>query len=490
MDDSIVGILYENASADGTRLCIVDQDGAHTYGQIWIDVVNTVLNLKDLGIKPKDCVLVECTQDARFLICCFACNLLGAYFVPIEYQASLERVSDIEKETEAKIFIYSTEYTLDCQCVEFGHVIKDNPGRGEFTPQFPKGEDTAEILYTTGTTGKSKGIEVTHTNNIALAQNISFGTQMRQGNVELIPLPISHSHGLRCCYANFYKGGTVVLVYGVSKVKYIFDLIETYQITAMDLSPSAVSVLLKLSRGKLAKFDSQLDYIQIGTEAMPEELKSELCRLFPNVRLYNFYGSTESGRSCVFDFNTQSAKKHCIGLPTKNACFIVTDENRREIVSSPDNTGLLASAGAMNMKGYWKQPELTAKTMENGYIYTNDEGYIDADGYVYVLGRRDDIINYKGIKIAPDEIEDKAKLYSGVQDCACVPIADKLVGQLPKLFLVVDDIDGFDKKQFMAFLENNIDGNKMPKQLEFVEQIPRTSNGKIVRKKLLEGEKL
>lgn len=486
MGNSIIEILKQTADTDGERLCVVDWQGEHTYKRIWDNIVNVAWNLKGLGVQARDCIMVECTQDARFLVCDFACNLLGAYFVPIEHKAALERVRDIESETEAKLFIYDNAYELACQCVNFAELMKENSQRADWVVEFPESEAVAEILYTTGTTGKSKGIEVTHANNIALAENIAFGTRMREGNVELIPLPISHSHGLRCCYANLYRQGTVVLIDGVTKVKEIFELIIKYEIKALDLSPTAATVLLKLSRNKFGQFDGHLDYIQIGTAALPEELKESLRNLLPSVRLYNFYGSTESGRSCVLDFNSPDDRKFCIGRPTKNAHFIVTDEERNEIQSSQENTGLLACAGPMNMKGYWKQPELTASTMRNGYIYTNDEAYIDEEGFVYVLGRHDDIINYKGIKIAPEEIEESARLYPEVVDCACVPKADKMSGQIPKLFLMVKDAEAFDKKDFMHFLEGHIDANKMPTQLAFVDEIPRASNGKIQRKKLME----
>ena len=344
------------------------------------------------------------------------------------------------------------------------------------------------FLYTTGTTGVSKGIEVTHSNNIALAENVKYGTEMKADNIELIPLPLSHSHGLRCCYANLLNGSAVALIEGVSWVKRVFGLIEKYKVTAMDISPSALTVLHKLAGEKLLEISGQIDYIQVGTEALPEDVKEILISYFPSARLYNFYGSTESGRTCVLDFNKDRGRKGCIGKPTRNASFLVTDEKREPIESSAENMGLLATAGAMNMKGYWKQPELTEKIMQNGYIYTNDLGYIDEDGYVYMQGRKDDIINYKGIKIAPQEIEESVRKYEKITDCACVPKADKLSGQVPKLYVVVNDKENFQKKELFDFLKKYVDANKMPKEIEVIDEIPRTYNGKIHRMKLMERD--
>ena len=437
MFESIVEIVADYAAKSPDRLCVADKSGAYTYGEIWRQVNVAAQKLRTLEIEKEDCVMVECTQDAEFLICDLACELTGVIFVPVEHRASEDRVKTILEETNAKILLCSSNYDVPITVMEAKALLEDQDGfqAAEINMEklvFPKGEETAEILYTTGTTGVSKGIEVTHSNNIALAENVKYGTEMKADNIELIPLPLSHSHGLRCCYANLLNGSAVALIEGVSWVKRVFGLIEKYKVTAMDISPSALTVLHKLAGEKLLEISGQIDYIQVGTEALPEDVKEILISYFPSARLYNFYGSTESGRTCVLDFNNDRGRKGCIGKPTRNASFLVTDEKREPIESSAENMGLLATAGAMNMKGYWKQPELTEKIMQNGYIYTNDLGYIDEDGYVYMQGRKDDIINYKGIKIAPQEIEESVRKYEKITDCACVPKADKLSGQVPK----------------------------------------------------------
>ena len=277
-----------------------------------------------------------------------------------------------------------------------------------------------------------------------------------------------------------------ILIEGVMWVNQVFDLIHKYHVTALDVSPSAILFLEQLAKGKLSEISPQIDYIQVGTEALQEHVKEMLISYFPSARLYNFYGSTESGRTCALDFNRDRKKPGCIGRPTRNAIFMVTDENRKPIESSEDNMGLLATAGAMNMKGYWHQPELTEQIMQGGYVFTNDLGYIDEEGFVYTLGRKDDVINYKGIKISPSEIEDSARKYDKIVDCACVPKEDRLSGQVPKLFVVVQDKEDFRQKEMFEFLKKYIDGNKMPKEIEVIDEIPRTYNGKIHRVKLLD----
>ncbi|MBQ4175899.1 MAG: AMP-binding protein, partial [Lachnospiraceae bacterium] len=144
--------------------------------------------------------------------------------------------------------------------------------------------------------------------------------------------------------------------------------------------------------------------------------------------------------------------------------------------------------GTMNMNGYWNEPELTQETIRNGYVVTADLSYMDTEGYVYVLGRRDDVINYKGIKISPEEIEEAALTCDLIKDCACVPLKDELAGQVPKLFVVIDPERAADysEEALFEYLKTRIDDNRMPRKIEAIEEIPRTYNGKIQRKKLMQ----
>lgn len=483
---SIVEAVAYHGENTPEKLCIVDETNALNYGEVLIHVNDIAEKLKAIGIERHDKVAMECTQDAHFLLCGLACQLLGAVFVPLEKSASKERVKEILEVTEAKCFICRGEYEADIRLIKAKEFFAVPQSKVKKWTDFPSEDLVAEILYSTGTTGKAKGIVLTHRNNVAVAENIVYGTKMAPNNVELVPMPMSHSHALRTCYANLLNGSSVVVTDGVMRVKKVFELIEKYQVTAFDLSPSAVNVLIKVARKKLQQFSKQIAFIEIGSAALEEGLKDELCILFPDSRLYNFYGSTEAGRSCILDFNKEKGRIGCIGKPTKNARFIITNQEREEICSGKDNPGLLAVSGSMNMKEYLKAPELTRQAMSNGFIYTNDLGYIDEEGFVYVLGRMDDVINYNGIKIAPEEIEGIVRNYPGVTDCACVPVKDDMCGQIPKVFVSVEDKAQFETTELLKYLAERIDSNKVPKKCAVIDKIPRTSNGKILRRELRE----
>lgn len=484
--DSIVEIIAYHAKEQPDKLCLADKDCELTYSEVWQCVCSFAEQLKKNGVTKNEKVVIECNQSVNYLICEFAIQLIGAIFVPLEKNAPISRIMEIVEETGANIFISNLpkEELKNCKYIDISDASKGRLDVDADTITFPSGSDDAEILFSTGTTGKSKGIVLTHRNDVAIAENVKYGTEMKPDNVELIPMPLSHSHGLRRMYGNMLNGSSAILLDGVMFLKKVYDLMDKYHVTSMDLSPTMLQIIFKLGKDSLGDYADQLDYIQLGSAPLPEEDKIHLCKILPNARLYNFYGSTEAGCSCILDFNTMGGKKGCIGKPTVNANFIVVDEDRNVIKSSPDNLGLLASSGDINMREYYKAPELTEEAMKDGFIYTKDLGYIDEEGFVYMLGRKDDVINFGGIKISPQEIEAVIIQNPIVKDCALIGIPDKITGQKPKLFISLEDGAEYDNKEFKSFLVQAVDANKQPSLIEIIDEIPRTFNGKIIRKDL------
>lgn len=481
---SIVEAVQRNAREHPMCLAAADIRKAYTYRELHQIVLKVAQTLDDMSVDPGDVILAECTQNVDFLILDLACEWTGAVFVPFEQEMNEIQVRSLVSETQAKYVIAETLYEID------GYqrqqvLLKQAEDQQIQETQWEEKNSVAEILFTTGTTGKPKGIMISHRANVAIAENIKYGTQMCSHTVEMVPLPLNHSHGLRTCYANFLNGSAVVIFDGVRNISAFFEMFEKYHVTALDLSPTFAKVLLKIARRGLIKYRDQMEYIEIGTSFLDDSLKQALREIFATTRLYNFYGSTESGRSCVLEFSRSDATG-CVGYPSRNATFRIVDEDHRPIKSSNKTPGLLAVSGKMMMDGYFGSEELTKTVLKDGILYTSDLGYIDEDGKVYVLGRKDDVINYKGIKIAPEEIETAAMKSGEVLDCACVPVQDELRGQVPKLYLVPGP--AYDEKRLAAFLYKILGAAKMPLYMEMTDSIPRSPNGKILRKKLREGK--
>ena len=477
---SIAEAVQFHARKHPAWLAAADSENAYTYGEFHQTVRKVTKILSDMEVKPGDIILAECTQKVNFLILDLACEWTGVVFVPFEQEKEEGQIKQLCRETEAKYVIADTRYTM-AEYYNFQKLL-EQAGTAEIPEaEWEEKNSVAEILFTTGTTGKPKGIMISHHANVAIAENIKYGTNMQPQTVEMIPMPLNHSHGLRTCYANFLNGSAVVVFDGIRNISLFFRMIETYQVTALDLSPTLAKLLLKIARRGLVKYRDQIEYIEIGTAFLDDDLKKTLQEIFTETRLYNFYGSTEAGRSCVLEFSKEDSSG-CVGYPSKNASFVIVDDGYNPIKSSRENPGLLAVCGSMMMDGYFGSEELTKTILKEGTLYTSDLGYIDKEGKVYVLGRKDDVINYKGIKIAPEEIEMAAMRVKGIVDCACVPVLDEMRGQVPKLY-VVPGIE-YDERHTFAYLRKMLGPAKMPLYIETTEYVPRSSNGKLLRKKL------
>lgn len=485
MIQSIVEAVAVHGKERPFSLCIADDQRSASYEEYFSFIYGYAMHLKDKGVKRGDRVVVQTVQAMEFTVCGLAVQLLGAVFVPVEKQLAKNRFKEIIEETESILHIAKEPVKETVLFENIQEVLNYKRSLdGQEVIVFPKKEETAEILFTTGTTGSSKGIELTHESVTAVAENIIHGLSMEQNNIELIPIPLSHSHGLRRYYGNMYNGSSAVITDGVVFTKKLFALIEKYKVTSIDLVPAALAALFRLSGDAIGDYRDQLSYIQIGSAAIGEEEIRRLKKLLPYTRLYNFYGSTESGCSSILEFGKVEKDRFCIGKPTKNAEFIFVDEFGGQIRATKENPGFLACRGAMNMKGYYNDPELTSRIMKDGYIYSNDLAYMDEEGCLYLLGRKGDVIECGGQKIAPEEVEDVVLRFPGIKDCACVPYDDPVLKSVPKLFYARDTAAGLDEQRLREHLRESLEAFKVPKIMEEISEIPRTYNGKLQRNKL------
>lgn len=486
MFNSIVEAVFYYAEAQPEKLCLADDNKEVTYAEYAELILKYAHIFSNDGICKNDNVVVEASQTINYLAMELAIQLIGAVFVPVENMCAESKIAAFTQRAHAKAVVTLSEGKYDTPVVyTYAKLAEMLETADKYTAEgYPEKDKVSEILFSTGTTGKEKGIVLTHGNDIALAENVMYGVEMEKDNVEMIPSPLNHSHGLRRYYANMYNGCTVVILSSVLSLKLFFDNIDKYSVTSMDLVPSALSVLLKLSKKKLGDYKERLRYIQFGAAPMMEADKIKICELLPNTRLYNFYGSTESGCICIYNFNTDNDKPHCIGKPAYNANIFAVDDDRNEIVSDENNTGLLASRGGMNMLGYFEDEEETQKVLLDGVVYSNDIIYFDEDGEVILLGRKGDVINVGGNKVSPEEIENAAKELDEVEDCGVIPIEDKLKGSVPKLFVQVKKGCTFDSVAIRSALAAKLEPYKVPAVIVEIDLIPRSYNGKLLRKEL------
>ena len=339
------------------------------------------------------------------------------------------------------------------------------------------------LLFTTGTTGSSKGVVMLHRGDVGIAGNVIEGTSMKKGNVEIIPMPLNHSFGIRRYQSDMVNGGTVCLMDGMVFIGTLWKLVEKYGATSMAISPASLGMIFHLSDERIADYADQLDYIQIGSAPLAEADKEKLLRLLPDTRLYNFYGSSEAGCACILEFSGNGNKTGCIGRPTVNSIVRFTDDAGNVVENgSPEAPALLSWGGSIVMEGYYNDPDLTAETLVGGYVRTKDLAYLDEDGDCILVGRADDVINYGGSKISPAEIENLALGYEYIDDVAFTSISDPITGELPVILVIQKD--GYDEAEFERFLTDRLESYKLPRKYIYVDNIPKTFKGSVLRKEV------
>jgi len=477
---SIVKSIYEHQLTQPKKIAIIAEDITVDYQMLWEMMSTVAALLKEKGLQKGDRVILEADHTVEFLVCCYGIHLAGAVHVPIEYDVPESRVQEIANEITPAL-ILTGKHPLEHLNTSLD---KLQGTKAVSSLEFPSEEMLQEILYTTGTTGKSKGVMITHCAqmNMCISQNAALNYS--DDNVWLIPTPMNHAAGLRKTHMSMVKGSTVLLVRGFKNLKRFFELIHKHKVTSIYLPPAGVHYILTLASKKVAELNNQLDFIYSSSAALPGGDKEKLIELLPNVRKFDAYGGSEVGAVFYIDYNFIRGDSRCMGKPNHGAEVYIVDEDYNPIQATAENPGIIAIKSNTVTSGYWNEPELTKQTIINGTIYMSDLGYIDSEGNLYLVGRRDDVINVGGLKIAPTEVEDVAMRHESVNECVCVPCEDETFGICVKMYVKLNEGYVLDAGALSKHIEENLEKYKVPRYIETISEIPRTFNGKIDRKKL------
>lgn len=483
--NSIVEELSKRARINPEKIAVIaDDESTISYERLWKEVQGFAEYLKEQGVNASDRVVVKSSHSIEYIISCLGVHLLGAINVPVESTLKDDGLDAVVKEVDASTVIANENYKTNLKFIDIAKVreISSKCAPKEEITAFPDTNSIGDILFTTGTTGKSKGVVISHRAIVAVCENVIYGVGITEENVYLVPVPINHASGIRKIYITIATGGTVVLCNGFTDMKKFFGFVEKFNVTSILMPPSAIRIMVRLGKRQMKAIAGQLDHIHTGTAPLAESDKEKLCELLPGVKLIFAYGSSEAGCCCLYDYSRYPGRAGCVGKANCNAIIRIVDDDRNPIESSVNNTGTLAISGKMTMEGYYNEADLTSRVFENGVVYTSDIGYIDEEGFVYVLGRKDDVINLGGLKIAPTEVEGIALQFNGISECVYYGKEDAKGTLSINMDIVLEGDAQFDEKIFMDFLCEKLEAFKVPKKIHIVKEIHKTANGKINRK--------
>lgn len=479
--------IIENANQQPAKTAIIHNGKKYSYQWLGERVIATACYLKEQGCRKGDRVMFGAVKSPEFALMYFGAHTIGAVAVPVDLKLNYDKLSYIHGQSQPKVFWYPTPKMvkdLEARQFDYDEIEKFIPADlSRFTVEAEQ-EETADLLFTTGTTGNPKGVELSHLSITAGAINTNEFIGNSQNDREIIPLPLFHAFGLRRLRTNMLLGASVVLVDGFMRPDLIFEGFEKWEATGICMVPAGYALLKKLTSDKIGQYKDQLKYIEFGSSPMKEEEKHHICELLPNTRICMHYGLTEAAANIFIEFHDSRDKLHSLGKASPNMQIRIGDEQGNPLDTRQE--GEILVKGDVLMKGYWNDEERTRRTFVQGWLRTGDVGYKDEQGYVFLKGRKDDIINIGGKKVAPQEVEKALNALAEVEEAACISVDDPggIRGKVIKAFVVVKKGYQPDFNELKNQLRNELEPYKIPELFEQINSLPRTASGKLQREKL------
>ena len=484
MYKTLVEAILSFADKNGDKPAVILKKTILTYRQLAGQIRKTMVILKErYGVSAGDRVMISGLSKPEYLVVFLGIQYLHATTVPLDKVWLEDMVLRLYDFIEPKIVVTDMAiHREDVPVVSLRGLYADvlaceNEGPAYLLPDM---NQVAEMLFTTGTTGTPKGVMLTYGNIYAITNNNIEGVGIRSDDVVLDALPLCHSLGLREARMTLYVGATLVIQNGFSFPRELRNNMEEYHCSGFVCVPAIMEQLTRSVQGFEELF-GHFRYMEIGAGSLSYDLRRRLPQMLPDTEIYNTWGSSETGGVIFLDVKRRQDKMTSLGKPVCSAKVKVIGENGDEIrATSIENAGRLAVSGDMTMAGYYKMPEVNKTTLVDGWLLTNDLVYTDDDGFVYMLGRADDIINVGGEKVSPIEVENVATEFEKVRDVVCIGVPDEIMGQMPVLYIQVDD--PFSEEDLAHFLAGKLEPFKLPKEMIRVSKIPRNRMKKLDRK--------
>ena len=351
--------------------------------------------------------------------------------------------------------------------------------------------DLAALIYTSGTTGTPKGVMCTHKNMISAAKSIICYLDNRQDDIILNVLPLSFSYGLYQILTSIMFGGTVILERSFFFPNTTLKRIAEEKVTGFPLVPSIAAMMLRMEDINEYDFGS-LRYITSAGDILPVRYYTSLHRLAASAKIFNMYGLTECVRVCYLAGEELDKRPSSVGKAIPNCEVRIVDNDGNEV--RPEEIRDLTIRGSNLMQGYWNNSQMSTNVYRPGdyhasrWLYSGDNFRKDNEGFLYFVGRKTDMIKTAGERISPREVEDVVCELPDVAEAAVVGVPDEILGQAIKVY-IVRTTDKLREQDVLKYCVSNLGPLLVPKYVEFVSDLYRTSNGKVNRNNLQASQK-
>lgn len=519
---NLASVIEQHAKLTPKKEAVVFADKRINYGALNSMANQVASALKEMGIKRDDKIALSCPNIPYFPIVYYGILKMGAVVVPLSVLLKPREIAYHLKDSDAKA-IFAFEGTKElpiAQMVKDGYdqvegcehlvimcadstssspfekyktltqITSDKPDEFDTAPTKP--EDTAAILYTSGTTGQPKGAELTHL-NIFLNASTTYGVHLpvldfTDGNQKtaLITLPLFHTTGQTVqMNANFYGGCRVVLL-PKFEPHTTLETMEREKVNFWVGVPTMYWALLKHAKENdidTSKVSEHLKVCSSGGAPMPVEVMKNFEETF-GTRVLEGYGLSETSPLASFNHFDKPSKPGAVGQSIFGVEIKCFDDDDNEVVRG--ERGEIVIRGHNIMKGYYKRPEDTAEAFRNGWFHTGDIGFMDDEGYLQIVDRKKDMILRGGYNVYPRELEEVIMTHEAVSLVAVIGVPDEKLGEEIKAYVVKKQGASLGKDEFIAWCKEQFAANKYPRYVEFRDELPIGGTGKILKRALKE----
>ncbi|GAB3002275.1 long-chain fatty acid--CoA ligase [Amycolatopsis acidiphila] len=494
---NFAGILDHNLGRYPDKTVLAQGERRLSNRELFARVNALAAGFRELGIGRGDIVALLLYNHVEFVEAVFALNRVGAAFLPLNYRLSPSEWEFILSHAEATAILTEPEFAGAVEGIPVRHKLLLGAERdgwlayddllsrhlGEEVPVEQVGpDDLQRLMYTSGTTSRPKGVRITHTNLLYknLGHLVEFG--ITSADTTLVCGPLYHVGGLDLPgLGTLHAGGGLVLLRKFD-ARAVLDTIERERPTNVWLAPSMMNALLQ-QPDVVRRDTSSIRFIIGGGEKMPVPLVERIRSAFPSAWFADAYGLTETVSGDTFnDAEHMLAKVGSVGRPVVHLRVRIVDELGAEV--PPGQLGEITLSGPKVFAGYWRDAEATAKALRDGWFHTGDIGRVDEDGYLYVEDRKKDMIVSGGENIATPEVERVLYEHPEVVEAAVVGMPHERWGEVPKAFVVLRPGSALTAEELTAFCRERLAKFKVPAEVRFLGELPRTPSGKVLKRDL------
>jgi acyl-CoA synthetase (AMP-forming)/AMP-acid ligase II len=490
---------------------LIQAGASTTYGEIF-NGANAIAHwLLDENLKQGDRVAILSDNPPEYVMSYFGILMAGGVAVPLNTQTSTGTLQYLCNHCGISFFVTQAQYlkylhelrdalptlkaaamsgwkdnidaTLPFKCINL-RTILSTPGKAPSLNSYASGTDSdlAQITYTSGTTGQPKGVMLRHANLMANTDSIIQYLRLNRDERHMVVLPFFYSFGNSILLSHFAVKASMVVHQNLVYPNVVLDLMIREKATGFSGVPSTYAILL--NRSALSSYTfPHLKYCTQAGGAMSPKLAQMLKKVLPNVDIYIMYGQTEAcARLSYLEPADLIRKAGSIGKAIPNVKLQVLNQDGNPV--KPGETGEIVARGNNIMAGYWNDPEATKTVLKKEGLWTGDLARMDEEGYLYIVSRKSDMIKSGAHRIAPKEIEDSILENEAVHEVAVLGVDDEILGEAIRACIVLKDGKSCGKKEIQAHCHKKLPAYKVPHQIVFYEQLPKTSSGKIKKNEL------